>query len=105
PNQVSGIQTFQDAQYVVQYMPSGNGGGGGGGGGQGLFAGDERLDTVDVGAGTNSVSATDAFANALRAWNFHLENPTTTDVTGAQVAVDSTSTGLNLNSSGFSFSW
>ncbi|MHB8717409.1 MAG: hypothetical protein ACYDAC_00755 [Candidatus Dormibacteria bacterium] len=86
-----------------------------------VFAQVGRYDTIDVSDDTNSVSATTTFPtqpsclssnfsahgqSGCRAWQLDMMNGGSTSMTGAQVAVDSTSSGLALNdTSRFNFQY
>ena len=64
------------------------------------MAQETRYDTINLGVGVNSVAAEQAGA-ALRTWQFTIGNTSSSNLTDAQVAIDSTSTGLDLTNPSF----
>jgi len=105
PGQVSSVQTFAEAQYVVQYMASGNGGGGNPPPPAPAGFSDTRLDTINLASGVNSYSG--ASSSATRDWELSgfdgsVNTPCgdgTTGLCDAQVTVNTAASGVNLQAS------
>ena len=96
-----GVQTFEDTRYDLQYSPQNQGGGGGP---TTPTFGDQTVQTASVGSSVNSSTAS-ASLPGVEGWQLSVFNNLSSPLTGTQVSVDTTSSGLDLtNAAEFGFS-